>query len=108
MDALRARLVVPGANIPMTADAERRLHERGVICIPDFIANAGGVICAAMEYHGATQAGAFEAIAERIRRNTKAVLDRAAAGDRMPGEAARELATERVRTAMTFRRFSIF
>lgn len=108
VDALRARLVVPGANIPMTAGAERRLHERGVVCIPDFIANAGGVICAAMEYRGATQAGAFEAIAERIRRNTKAVLDRAAAGDRMPGEAARELATERVRTAMTFRRFSIF
>jgi len=108
VDRLRARLVVPGANIPMTAPAERRLHERGVVCIPDFIANAGGVICAAMEYHGATQRGAFEAIAERIRANTQAVLERATDESVLPGEAARALAEERVRTAMTFRRFSIF
>lgn len=106
--ALRTRLVVPGANIPMTAAAEQRLHERGVVCVPDFIANAGGVICAAMEYQGATQATAFEAIGERIRRNTQAVLERSASARLLPGQAARELASERVRSAMANRRFSIF
>ena len=29
------------------------------LVLPDFIANAGGVICAAAEYHGATEAAAF-------------------------------------------------
>ncbi len=51
---LRARLVLQGANIPFTLGAEKLLHERGVLVVPDFIANAGGVICAAMEYRGAT------------------------------------------------------
>jgi len=63
---LKARLVLQGANIPFTPGAEQALHERGVLVIPDFIANAGGVICAALE-----------------------------------------LATARVKRAMSYRRFSI-
>jgi len=52
---LRARLMPQGANIPCTLEAERALHARGILVVPDFIANAGGVICAAMEYRGGTQ-----------------------------------------------------
>ncbi len=105
---MRTRLVLQGANIPATADAERMLHERGVTCVPDFIANAGGVICAAMEWSGATQTAAFDAIAERIRANTAAVLEAAAEKRVPPRQAAVELARERVRRAMATRRWSIF
>jgi glutamate dehydrogenase (NAD(P)+) len=42
---VKARLIVPGANIGVTERAEAMLHRRGVFCVPDFIANAGGVIC---------------------------------------------------------------
>ena len=57
---LNARLVVEGANIPITQEAEEaELHQRHVLVIPDFIANAGGVICASVEYHGGTQAMAW-------------------------------------------------
>ena len=56
---LKARLMLQGANIPVTPDAEAALHARGVLCVPDFIATAGGVICAAVEYPGGTQAVAF-------------------------------------------------
>jgi glutamate dehydrogenase (NAD(P)+) len=45
---LKARLVLQGANIPFTSGAEQTLHERGVVVIPDCIANAGGVICGAL------------------------------------------------------------
>ena len=104
---LRAKLVLEGANIPCTAGAERILHERGVLVVPDFIANAGGVICAAMEYAGATRTAAFEAIEEKIRANTDAVL-RAAGEQRIPPrEAATALAIGRVRAAMATRRFGI-
>jgi glutamate dehydrogenase (NAD(P)+) len=105
---LRAKLVVPGANIPLTADAERALHERGVICVPDFVANAGGVICAAMEYHGATESSAFAAIEERIRDNTAAVLEQSRERGVTPREAAVDLAVERVKRAMSYRRWSVF
>lgn len=46
---LQTRLVAEGANIQLTAEAEQALAVRGVLVLPDFIANAGGVICAAVE-----------------------------------------------------------
>ncbi len=105
---LQTKLVPQGANIPLTVGAERMLHERGVTIVPDFIANAGGVICAAMEYRGATQSRAFEAIADRIRENTEAVLSDAETRQIGAREAALALATRRVKQAMGYRRFSIF
>lgn len=105
---LRARLLIQGANIPVTAAAEQVLHERGVLCVPDFIANAGGVICAAMEYHGASEGAALAAIAEKIRRNTEVVLENARRDGVLPRQAAQELALERVRKAMSYRRWSSF
>jgi glutamate dehydrogenase (NAD(P)+) len=104
---LRTRLVLQGANIPFTAGAEQILHERGVLVIPDFIANAGGVICAAMEYRGATQAAAFAAIEEKVRANTAAMLEAATTERVPPRRAALELATAQVKRAMSYRRFSI-
>ena len=105
---LKTRLVVEGANIPFTPGAERYLHEQGVLCVPDFIANAGGVICAAMEYHGASESAVLAVIEEKLRRNTAQVLERARAGKILPRQAAVQLAEERVRRAMGFRRWSIF
>jgi glutamate dehydrogenase (NAD(P)+) len=108
VDRLKTRVIVEGANIPVTRDAERRLFERGVLVVPDFIANAGGVICAAMEYQGASQSAALGAIEEKIRYNTEEVLTAAARAGQMPREAAETLAAARVRQAMTTRRWSIF
>jgi glutamate dehydrogenase (NAD(P)+) len=105
---LRAKLVLQGANVPFTRGAEQALHARGVLVVPDFIANAGGVICAAMELHGATRTAAFAAIAERIAANTDAVVREARAEGLLPRDAATRLATRRVREAMDTRRFRIF
>ncbi|MBW2501764.1 MAG: Glu/Leu/Phe/Val dehydrogenase [Deltaproteobacteria bacterium] len=105
---LNTRLVVEGANIPITLDAEIKLHERGILCVPDFIANAGGVICAAMEYRGSNKTAVFQTIEEKLRRNTRMVLDRMKNESVLPRQAAVELATERVQKAMGFRRFSLF
>ncbi len=105
---LQTKLVIEGANIPITLAAEKYLHEKGVLCVPDFIANAGGVICAAMEYQGASEMAAFESIEEKLRRNTEQVLEDAARKKILPRSAAEALATERVRKAMTTRRWSVF
>jgi glutamate dehydrogenase (NAD(P)+) len=104
---LRGRLMLQGANIPCTHGAEKLLHERGVLVVPDFIANAGGVICAAMEYRGATESAAFEAIAEKIRANTQAVLSQMKTTGQLPRQAAIDLAARRLRDAMGVRRFGI-
>jgi len=105
---LKAKLVLQGANIPATAEAEEYLHRQGILSVPDFIANAGGVICAAMEYQGLGESAAFQAIAEKIGHNTKLVLEEAKARNILPRHAALDLATGRVRAAMSTRRFAIF
>jgi glutamate dehydrogenase (NAD(P)+) len=104
---MRTRLVLQGANIPCTAGAEAALHARRVLVLPDFIANAGGVICAAYEYAGATRGQAFQAIEEKIRANTAAVLAAAKRQGAAPRAAAVALAVERVQAAMKTRRFNI-
>jgi glutamate dehydrogenase (NAD(P)+) len=103
---LKAKLVAQGANIPATSEAEAILHERGILSIPDFIANAGGVICAAVEYHGGSQTQAFATIDEKIRANTQAVLEQAKRTGALPRQAAVDLAGQRVRQAMTYRRWA--
>ena len=105
---LKAQLVIEGANIPITRGAEQYLHQHGVLVVPDFIANAGGVICAAMEYAGASESDALDTIAEKLRCNTEEVLEKVAKQGTLPRDAAMEMAVTRVKEAMSFRRWSIF
>ena len=101
---LKTKLVPEGANIPFTTEAERILHEKGTLVIPDFIANAGGVICASVEYHGGTQSQALQIIEEKIRANTEEVLANARKTGSLPRHAAVELAKGRVKQAMTYQK----
>jgi len=101
---LHTKLVAQGANIPISAEAESILHQRGVLSIPDFIANAGGVICAAVEYHGGTQTTAFETIQEKITTNTRTVLESVRRDGVEPRVAAVALAKKRVLAAGELRR----
>ncbi len=104
-DRVKAKLIVQGANIGVTEEAEAMLAERGILSVPDFISNAGGVICASVEYHGGTQTQAFQTIDEKIRANTAEVLERAERDNILPRAAAVAMAEERVRKGMALRRW---
>jgi glutamate dehydrogenase/leucine dehydrogenase len=47
---VKAKIVVEGANGPTTPEAELKLTERNVIVVPDFLANAGGVVMSYLEW----------------------------------------------------------
>jgi glutamate dehydrogenase/leucine dehydrogenase len=102
---LQTRLVAEGANIPCTPEAEAALAARGILVLPDFIVNAGGVICAASEYRGATETSALAAIDEKIRANTMATLDSARSSGILPRAAAMALSRARLARAMATRRW---
>lgn len=101
---LKTKLVPQGANIPFTAEAERILHKAGTLALPDFIANAGGVICASVEFHGGTESQALQIIQEKIYANTEEVLANAKKTGSLPRQAAVELAEARIKKAMTYQK----
>lgn len=100
---LNTKLVIQGANIPFTAKAEQICHDRNILVIPDFIANAGGVICGAVEYGGGTQEIAFQTIEEKIRKNTTLMLENVASTGKLPRQVAVEMAKQRIRRATAYR-----
>jgi glutamate dehydrogenase (NAD(P)+) len=105
---LKTKMVAQGANIPCTLGAEQYLYENKILCLPDFIANAGGVICAAMEYHGASKTRAMEQIELTLRENTAHILERSEKEKIPPRKAAESFAMERLQRIMATKRWSIF
>lgn len=103
-DSIRAKIVLEGANIPVSEKAEEVLYKRGIMVVPDFIANAGGVIMAAMEYARRTADEAFRAIETRIRKNTDIILNRSYEEKISPRKAGEAIAKERVLKAMKYRK----
>jgi len=101
---ISARVVLEGANIPITRAAETELHRRGVLCVPDVVANSGGVICGAAEYRSASKDEAFTEIDAKIRAVTAELLDRIKRGQVTPRQAVEQMARDRLALARALRR----
>jgi glutamate dehydrogenase (NAD(P)+) len=68
------KIIVEAANIPTLPSADEYLIKNGILIIPDFLANAGGVIGSFVEYQGRTEKEAFELIRFKITKNIRQVL----------------------------------
>ncbi len=71
---VRASLIVPAANAPVTLEADDILHQQGITVVPDFVANAGGVLLAIVGAMGGGEKEAFEVTEQRIVANTERAL----------------------------------
>ncbi|KRC52602.1 MULTISPECIES: Glu/Leu/Phe/Val family dehydrogenase [unclassified Nocardioides] len=101
-DRIRARAVVEGANGPTSTDADQVLADRGVLVVPDILANAGGVVVSYFEWVQANQAYWWtedevnERLATRMQLAWQRVHERATSEGITLREAATCIAVERV------------
>jgi glutamate dehydrogenase/leucine dehydrogenase len=98
---LRCRVIAGAANNQLATEADgERLAERGILWVPDFVTNAGGVVNIAVElepegYDTARAEVRVRAIGDTVR----TVLDHAEATGTTPLAAAMEIARQRVEEA---------
>ncbi|MBI5797283.1 Glu/Leu/Phe/Val dehydrogenase [Candidatus Woesearchaeota archaeon] len=71
---LQFKLIVEGSNIPMSHDTEEKLFRKKILVVPDFVANAGGVISSYVEYKGGSVASMWKMVEQKVVRNTRLVL----------------------------------
>ncbi|MGZ3143307.1 Glu/Leu/Phe/Val family dehydrogenase [Lentzea chajnantorensis] len=106
---LDTALVVEGANLPTSPAAQEVLAARGITVVPDFIANAGGVVAAAFGMDAryspfpVDPAVVLDAVSVKLRANAASVLAEARNRGTTTHAAAREVAQERVLAAMRLR-----
>lgn len=75
-DRIAARVVLELANGPVTPEADRLLRDRGVVIVPDILANSGGVTVSHLEW--VQNRSGFYWEASRVRDHLKATIEREA------------------------------
>jgi len=108
-DRVRAPIVVEAANAPVTPAADRILRDRGIVVLPDILANAGGVTVSYFEWTQNIQQ--FSWTEERVNTELaghlvtayRQVRDRAADSGTDLRHAAFAIAVDRVATAAHLR-----
>jgi leucine dehydrogenase len=100
VDRLRCEIVCGSANNQLADESlAERLTERGILCAPDFIANAGGLINVYREIAGYDGARAVK-LALGIEATMRSILQAAESRGISPLAAAHELADERLAAAV--------
>ena len=97
---INTKLIVEGGNIPMSEKIEKELFKKGVVIIPDFVANAGGVISSYAEYKGYAPNTMFKLIEEKLTKSATDVVTRSLSTHKHTREVAMAIAQERVEAAM--------
>lgn len=90
--ALVAEMIVPAANSAVTSEAKSLLDRRGIVCFPDFVANAGGVLGSAMERLGITPSTIKGVIENDYRSRVRRLIEVAGSTARTLDSAARTIA----------------
>jgi glutamate dehydrogenase (NAD(P)+) len=106
-DKVKAKLIVEAANGPLTADADLTMKNRGIIVVPDILANAGGVVGSYVEWANNKMGEILDEeqqrslIVNRMSKAFEAVYSKyQKLGDQDMRTAAMVLAVERVYKAM--------
>jgi glutamate dehydrogenase (NAD(P)+) len=95
-DKIQAKIIVEAANIPMREEIEEELFKKGILIVPDFVANAGGVITSYAELKGYDLKKPFKLVETKIKKSTEIVLKESLKKNLNPRKVAVELAKEKI------------
>jgi glutamate dehydrogenase (NAD(P)+) len=98
---LRCAAVVPVANVPYAPGATEALAAHGILALPDFVTNAGGIHLYEAPECRADPARCLAAVERLISETTRRVLATAGADGVTPTEAALRIARDFLRTEAT-------
>ncbi|MDO8424853.1 MAG: Glu/Leu/Phe/Val dehydrogenase [bacterium] len=104
IDKVKAKIIIEGANIPIKEEYEEKLHRRGVLIVPDIIANSGGVISSFAEYKGYHPKKMFEIVKKKMTKTIKLILEESKKRNLSPRVISKEIAEKRVKKAMAKRK----
>jgi len=93
---VKAKIIVEGANIPIPEEIENRLWKKGIMIVPDFVANGGGVISSFAEWNGQSPEIMFKIVEQKIKKATSEVLKESLKKKCNPRQVALVLAKERL------------
>ena len=96
---IQAKAIIEAGNIPMRENIEEELFQKGIFILPDFVANAGGVISSYAEYRGYNPKKMLELVERKIRKSTRLVLGQSIKLKRNPRDVALELARKKLEKA---------
>lgn len=92
LKTIQTKLIVEGGNIPMIEDIEQQLHRHGVVIVPDFVANGGGIISSYAELQGFSPEAMFELVTDKISRATTEVMEKSISASHYARDVAIKLA----------------
>lgn len=101
---IKAKIIVEAGNIPMQEYIEEELSAQGILIVPDFIANAGGVISSYAEYRGYNPKHMFELVERKIVKVATSVLKKSIAQKKNPREIGMALAHAKIKKKMLARK----
>ena len=93
-DKIKSKIIIEAANIPMSEDVENELFQRGILIVPDIIANSGGVVSSYAEYRGYNPKQMFETVAKKIKKTVSLVMEESIKKNKNPRQVALDLAVK--------------
>jgi glutamate dehydrogenase (NAD(P)+) len=109
MKNVKAKMVVEGANFPTKPAAQEYFHQKGILMVPDFVANAGAVMGAGKAMDNRYSCDilepkeVYETVKKKMWKNVTMIMEESQKSKRLPREVALAISKERVMKAMELR-----
>ncbi|MFX0196604.1 MAG: Glu/Leu/Phe/Val dehydrogenase dimerization domain-containing protein [Candidatus Hodarchaeota archaeon] len=92
---IKAHFIVPIANAPYSDKSKGALHERGVVCMPGFVCNSGGVYASSLFDNGVSMRVIERVSSVDFRRAVRALLQKSQDLNLSPVDVATQIALQR-------------